>query len=447
MGVLRELPSQTDPCEPVDLGDPDITGFGVLISFLFSIVLVIVAIIWAYVKDILPGKCYNGFDNVMLNRKHRNEDGQGVRGLQNFILALSDQQLVSGLALAISINIIRNGVQDLDTKISAYAYGNAVILAFLSCIIHLATIAVLRDYLRDRSYLKHVRVVIMLCVISLLLQGLGETWTLYQYETLRCAIAHYGFLEDDSDAYGSLEILGNPALVSGFTVLLGILVSGYVRRIRDLYFPNSRDFPGYWQVFLFEKTIGWPTLSKDRILEAREHLASRLSEGPLGISQLAHIFFVIIPPSFHRSFMFEVVWLLFYFTFGISEAACFLRLIDNATIDGTISFEPRFGQLLPLILMTLPFLAMAEGYSDLRDTRALNINHENGDDTVVGPSRPGGLEQENKEDIEFLTVFRSHRCLMKGLSWVYVVLYFSLCIYISLAVGSYNKRIYGALDV
>ncbi|KAF3064536.1 hypothetical protein GL218_02635 [Daldinia childiae] len=373
MDVLRELSSQTDPCKPVDLGDPDVTGFGVLISFLFSIVLVIVAIIWAYIKDTLPRKCYNGFDNVMLNRKPRHEDGQGVRALQKFILALSDQQLVSGLALAVSINIIRNGVQDLDTKISAYAYGNAVILAFLSCIIHLATLAVLREYLRDRSYLKHVRVAIMICVIALLLQGLAETWSLSKYETLRCAIADYSFLQDYSDTYGPLERLGNPAAVSGFTVLLGILLNGYIRRIRDLYFHDSRVFPGYWQVFLLAKTIGWPTSSKVRIFKARRRLALRLSNRTLGISQLGQIFFLVIPSSFHRSFMFEVVWLLFYFTFGISQVASFLFLLDRDTDDTIISFEPRFGQLLPLILMALPFLAMGEGYSGKKPGRILVV--------------------------------------------------------------------------
>lgn len=322
-----------------------------------------VMILWAYFKDTLPRTCYNGFDNFILNRKPRNEDGEHVRSLESFILALSDQQLVSGLALVISINIIRQGVQDLDTKISAYAYGNAVILAFFSCVIHLATIAVLCDYLKDRHYLKHLRIAVMIVVVALLLQGLAETWTLSQTMTLRCAIANYSFLVYSPEK-GEMEAkIGEPATVFGFVVLLGLLISGYVRRIRQLYVNTPRAFPGYWEVTILANTIGWPTSSTADILEARRRLASKLPGQNLGFSGFCHLIFLVIPESFNRSFMYEVVWLIFYFSFGISQLAYYLQVLDGSEKIPPISFEPRFGQLLPLILIVLPFLAMAEGYS------------------------------------------------------------------------------------
>lgn len=61
--------------------------------------------------------------------------------------------------------------------------------------------------------------------------------------------------------------------------------------------------------------------------------------------------------------MFEVLWLIFYFAFGISQVAFYLQGFDGDGGNTTVSFESSFGPLLPLVLMILPFLAMEEGYS------------------------------------------------------------------------------------
>lgn len=84
---------------------------------------------------------------------------------------------------------------------------------------------------------------------------------------------------------------------------------------------------------------------------------------PLGISDLGRNSFLVIPRSFNQSFMFEVLWLIFYFAFGISQVAFYLQGFDGDGRNTAVSFEPSFGQLLSLVLMLLPFLAMAEGYS------------------------------------------------------------------------------------
>ncbi|KAI1174315.1 hypothetical protein F4777DRAFT_554627 [Nemania sp. FL0916] len=427
-----ESNSSKDLCEPVDIGDPDVTGFGVLISFLFSVVLVIIAIIWAYFKDALPANCYNEFDDFLLKRKVRDEDGERVRSLRSFILSLSDQQLVSGLALVISINIIRNGVQDLDTKISAYAYSNAVYLAYFSCIIHLATIAVLCDYLRDRAFLRNVRVAIMITIIGLLIQGLTESWTSEQSITLRCATERYSFLQDWSAFDEVVTKLGNPANVFGFAILIGILITGYIRRIQQLYFHGSRNFPRRWQKTLMAKTIGWPESPNVEVTAAIERLALRLSGPAWNIHWWCQVFFVVLPGSFNRSFMFEIVWIIFYFTFGIAELSFYLRAYDNSG-PAPISFEPRFGQLLPLVLIILPFLAVVEGYSDVKKSRRR--------ETQPQSSTVSHVEQAYERDIEFISASESHHLLMKISSWVFVLSYFLICTFISLAVGQNFRTI------
>lgn len=323
--------------------------------------LVVGAIVWAYLADALPRKCYNEFDDFILGRKGREEDGKRVRRFQSFILAMSDQQLVSGLALAVAINVIRNGVHDLDTKIAAYSYTIAVVLAFFSCIIHLATIAALRDYLRNCGLLKHIRVAIMICVLALLLQGLGETWTVDTAITLRCAIEYREFLMDYSGEDVLTEKLRNAGNVLSLVILLGILGSGYVRRILELYLEDPQNFPMAWEMTLLAKIFGCPTPSQTDLLEVKQRLASKTSYPTLNIGILIQLIFLVIPGTFAGSFMFEILWLIFYFAFGVAQVAFWLQSLGPGTL--AISFEPRFGQLLPLVLLALPFLAMAEGYS------------------------------------------------------------------------------------
>ncbi|KAK1759940.1 hypothetical protein QBC47DRAFT_420765 [Echria macrotheca] len=366
MGSPRSLRRETsvdapDYCVPTELGDPDITGFGVLISFVASVVIVMITIVWAYIKDALPTSCYNEFDNTVLGRKNRKLDGRRVKAVQSLVLAMSDQQLVSGLAIVIAISLIRFRVHDLDAKTSAYAYSNAVYLAFLSCVIHLATIAALRDYLRDRRLLKHIRILIMVFIPMYLGQGILETWTITQGLTLRCSLARGSPSQVLNSDYLEGTVL-KVAIIGSISIIFGVLAAGYIRRIRDLYTRDGREFPSSWQVAVLTRTVGWPATSKTELDQAKKRIAARLSTPRMSIPKACRLFFIVVPTSFTGSFMFEVVWLGFYFVFGILQVAFYLG-IDHPGVLFAISFEPTFGQLLPLILILLPFLAMAEGYS------------------------------------------------------------------------------------
>jgi len=59
--------------------------------------------------------------------------------------------------------------------------------------------------------------------------------------------------------------------------------------------------------------------------------------------------------------MFEIVWLLFFFVTGVTQMFYYLQPWGNN--EAGVSFPPNFGQLLPLILLVLPFLAIVEGYN------------------------------------------------------------------------------------
>jgi len=326
---------------------------------MFSILLVVVTIIWAYKAGALPRKYYNEFDDVILGRKNHHKHTDKVEAFESFMLSMSDQQLFLGFALVLSIYIIRYGVQDLDTKIPALAYTNAVMLAFFSCIIHLATMTVLRRYLSNRGVLKHIRVAIMGCLFVLLLPVIGEAWTFDPYMTVRCAVEDQQFLDNFWDKDPLTKRLGNAGLVLSLIILVGVLGSGYFHVILDLYTSDSEDFPTAWQIRLLAKTISKPPPPKD-LLEIKQDLASKWSEKNLNRRGRLPILFLVIPRIFVRSFLFEIVCLIFYITFGITQVAYNLSGYDPEF--QLVSFELRFGQFVPLVLLGLPILAWMEGY-------------------------------------------------------------------------------------
>lgn len=320
-----------------------------------SVVFVIIAMIWAYLADRLPHDCYNDFDNLLLGRTRRVEDGYQVDVFRSWILAMSDQQLVSGLAMVVAINMIRNGVAGLDSEITGFAYNNAVVLAFFSCMIHLATLSTLRTYLTERGGLKHIRAALMICMLVLLLQGLAETWReLDAYKTLRCAVVEYhydGYLDSDHESV-------NIGTVLGLTTLLFLLASGYLRRISALYSWGGGAVLRSRLVSIWAggRTINY---TEPQIDEAERNLALRWARS----KSFWTLFFFTVLPKFNESFVFEIIWALSYFTIGIAQMSYFLAIDYDSSVSSRISFEPDFGQLLPLILLGLPILAMFEGHS------------------------------------------------------------------------------------
>lgn len=315
--------------------------------------------IWAYWTDRLPYECYNEFDNLLLGRVPRAENGHRVQKFRGWMLAMSDQQLLSGLALAIVINMVRNGVADLDAKVTGYSYNNAVILAFFSCMIHLASLSTLRVYLKERGKLKHIRAGLMLCVLILILQGLAETWwEMDPYSTLRCAVAQFhaeGYLQSGPTKE---SVWNNISTIMGLTTFLFLLASGYVRRILALY-SNEGGTVLKSQLVPQWAGHGITKYTELEIQEAKRNLALRWSSA----ASFYSLFSFIVLPSFTTSFVFEIIWTVFYFAMGLTQMAYFLILDYDSTASSRISFEPGFGQLLPLILLGLPILAVCEGYS------------------------------------------------------------------------------------
>ncbi|KAK1503520.1 hypothetical protein CABS01_08909 [Colletotrichum abscissum] len=219
--------------------DPDVTGWGIVSSFCFSIVMNMIAIIVAYATKALPEKRYNSIDDIIHSRGSSSADRkQRIKAFESFMLSLSDQQLVTGMAL----------------------------------------------------------------------------------------IPNYVFFSD--------EII----IVFNLSVLTYILISGYVQRLLQLYCPLAREEKDYWQRRSLRACFGPEAVAKfERLALAHNQTLADL----------------------RSSFLWEIVWLLFYFTFGTANL---LEFFNDASLRlGAI--KPNFGQLVPLFLLALPLITAAEAYS------------------------------------------------------------------------------------
>lgn len=329
----------------------------------------------AYPLDALPKSCYNDLDDLLLGRYRRRTssfsrappppprtDGKHTDAFQTFMLSLSDQQLFAGLALAVTLQVVHHGLYDLDTGLSAYAYCNAVVLAVFSCTIHLASLATLRGYFGAprRAWLKHARCALMLVVLALVAQPLAEMYRMLNFlddlsESLRCALQELPASSWDTPVGptgdGGMEYK-KPAFIMGLVVIFGVLGRAYLHRLSDLY-------PVRWA-----SVAAWPRrCSEEQLQAARAKLAAGRSDSQSS-SSLATFFFVFLP-EFHGSFVFNLVWLLFFFTIGLVGLIQSLvgQLNNQHDTLSDISIRPNFGQLLPLVLLGLPAMAMAEAYS------------------------------------------------------------------------------------
>jgi hypothetical protein len=117
-----------------------------MISFLVSAVLVFICIIVGWVQNAIPGLQKHPVDFLVkdtvcrriLKRKYNDTPAseRSQEAFESFILAFSDQQLVTGLALLLSAYF--------KGDITVYSFQVASSLAWFSSTIHLATLVVLK---------------------------------------------------------------------------------------------------------------------------------------------------------------------------------------------------------------------------------------------------------------------------------------------------------------
>ncbi|KAH0551476.1 hypothetical protein GP486_007309 [Trichoglossum hirsutum] len=163
-----------------DFANPDIAGLGVVFSFIISALAATVASISIAVLD---SKIDSEDPSAFLPRRVKNWLSRGITGhakaryrfwrtvLEELILTLADQQLVTGIALLISIyiNIPMNEFSFPGGANFQDAYFTLVVyLSCLSSCTHIACIIMLRKYINSRKVITYVRLVLIIIFASLL---------------------------------------------------------------------------------------------------------------------------------------------------------------------------------------------------------------------------------------------------------------------------------------
>lgn len=107
-------------------------------------------------------------DPKVLERKIARQKWRMI--LDELILSLSDQQMITGIAILIA------GIIQLDSKISFYHWNVLVSLAWFSSLTHLSALTLLRSYFRSRLLLRMFRLFLMTGFAILLI---GAMYPLY----------------------------------------------------------------------------------------------------------------------------------------------------------------------------------------------------------------------------------------------------------------------------
>ncbi|KAL2042779.1 hypothetical protein N7G274_004538 [Stereocaulon virgatum] len=291
--------------------------------------------------------------------------------LEKFILSLSDQQLVTGLAILIAGYINR-------CSMSFYHFRIVAALAWFTSTTHLATLTLLRTYLINHPRVRDWRVAAMLGILALLALAQVLSYSTQDNSVpFQCAL--------DSllpGGYGAFEI---PSLVA----VVFFLGTAYTTKIIRLYSLDPDWSVESWLVVSFadavtrrlegEKllnNIEWIMVASSRKSKAEQGAVHRkLQERRRydrlirwlrrrGASQLLTLRKIaILQSEVQESFLSELLSLLFSFTYGVTSVVLSRINTPNSGVSAgqdTISF----GQLVPLFLIALPILTAGEVYSE-----------------------------------------------------------------------------------
>jgi hypothetical protein len=427
--------------EPLD-ADGDIVGLGVcvrhtnlrtitdfrqvLAAFFTTALATIIAILWGYFNDALPEEYLSESDNYIILMYQESKFSRKVlpwfqqkweaakrpiskffldeqaaiahyslsrdkrtEALAKFILSLSDQQLVTGLAILI-------GALGNRCKVSLYEFRVVVSLAWFSSTTHLATLAVLESYFIENKIVRNWRVagmlsLMVLLVFSLLTQIAGIPQTV----PLQCGFG-YLFTQDyegpefnfstvsrnsttSSWNNAALEVdnyynsFGRPVRFITALVLCAIVISTYYSRVTVLYHGKAAAVSSaerFAQMLVclrmkrlhneFSAAVGTKEFKASWRHSKKEHNNQQYELVMSGEGRKILKLFSLAILEYDKSFIAEIPQLGFGMAFG------FFLVVISRNYDppplGPSSYDMDFGQIIPIFLLSLPMLAAAEIY-------------------------------------------------------------------------------------
>ena len=406
--------------------DIDVAGIGVLISFGATAIITFIAIVLGYLTDSLPDSTLTELDRAckyhpascclgaMLNpfgaviaqlqrrpwksagalgtllqhskatitgfvfpefvmhdqkldtaEKRKRDRARRSKGLERFVLALSDQQLVTGLAILIA------GYTDRCSR-SIYHFRIISALGWFSSTTHLSTLVVLRPYLIDHPRVRNWRVISMVAILGLLIVSQAGAVSI-QNTSLPIQCVYNSFAP-----YGLNPIA---TFILGWVIIFLCLI--YTNRIRRLYTLDPDWSVQGWILELLTR----PLIRKRNVhnLEKIVVTSSALTRAEQGTTyrklqqrrrwwrycngwvkhrsaisrRMAEFWY--LNQEMQRSFLSEILTTLFGVGYGIAQVIATRNSVPKAGLSGDQN-SISFGQLVPLLLIALPLLAAGEIY-------------------------------------------------------------------------------------
>ena len=291
-------------------------------------------------RNAIDDAIVQNFKKLFSKKAYRHKENEGIsepatvhtttrRSILKFLLSLSDQQLFTGLSLAL-VTYIKLADRD---NFSAYSFKMASTTIWLSCLTHISTALVL---CKHESFVKGWRVAAIVLLFLLLAPMLVLSnlpmFMLDPSLSFRCAL-------DEISSYDRKATLN-----FSFTAALAIVmvISGYNRA-----FNLVEGKTGSWQLDAYEKFV-LAVWIKDRIDGIQHPQEHPISWRIICLESLREL---------RQSFLWQLMWLTFYYTFGISSLVVAWTLLPPLK-----QWSLSYGQLLPVFALLFTFPPL---YDDL----------------------------------------------------------------------------------
>ena len=342
-------------------------------SFLASAGFVLLAAMLSYRMGLIHESLLNIADREAY--KARSTGSERWRAaLEKFVLVFSDQQIVTGIAMLIA------GFAQWNT-IDVYHWQVVVYLAWMSSNTHLTTLTVLRSYLQQRHTLKTWRITGMTIMVILLIVAFvptsSKSWLFavsqdyyedYTFDNGDEIIFSFHSAGLPSRCYWKSEFMKGINTDAPFTYC--ILLCTYIWKATSLFDTKGRARRWYRDVPV--NYLGRSILRNARKISHHDFASvykPRVLWYRILVAQYAGWICVM---DFLESFLASLWALCLYFIWGA------LVLFDarSAVPDSTRAAENKwsFGQVLPMMLLMLPVLAVAEHfYRDKEPDQSVEI--------------------------------------------------------------------------
>ncbi|KAK7192741.1 hypothetical protein PSPO01_01449 [Paraphaeosphaeria sporulosa] len=327
--------------------------------------------VWRYVR-----KKPTTIESTAIGKKEREE------AVTRFILALSDQQLATGLAVVI-------GALANQCTLTNYDINMAFSLAWFSATTHLATLDCLNDYFQKHTTVWKWRAVGMIGILAFIIYG--TAFNLISYTRHLSLPAGCGDEASITTSDGGVTTLYYDPITALSIFVSVFLVWQYCKRILSTYDLISRK-PGMGtrlqRIGFILGTIAFQSqhqVTMDELDTLLQYvLAEETSKAARKRLKYTHVRALRM---YRQSFISKSPPLIFMMSFGLSQIIYNRWLVEETVV---MDSSMGFGQITPLFLLILPLLAGAEIYYEAKHSILKSALSDNGTGTeppsVLRPS-------------------------------------------------------------